>query len=123
MFPGCARRPKEFPVDVARPSRGRRGAGRRDPADEASGAYQLISPVASTMAPMSVQNFFKDSRSAVANADLRRKLDNANTRQREHAAHAIAEFPAYYHEKDAARAVKEDAVGRLDQLLLELRRK
>jgi len=75
------------------------------------------------MAPMSVQNFFKDSRSAVANADLRRKLDNANTRQREHAAHAIAEFPAYYHEKDAARAVKEDAVGRLDQLLLELRRK
>ncbi|HTY53702.1 MAG TPA: hypothetical protein VMB26_00800, partial [Candidatus Binataceae bacterium] len=69
------------------------------------------------MAPLSVQNFFKDSRAAVADDALRRKLENANTRQREHAAHAIAEFPPYYQEKDAARAVKEDAINRLDQLL------
>ncbi|MGD0073013.1 MAG: LUD domain-containing protein, partial [Candidatus Binataceae bacterium] len=75
------------------------------------------------MAPISVQGFFKASRAAVADADLRRKLDNANTRQREHAARAIAEFPAYQHERDAARTVKEAAIRRLDQLLLELRRK
>ncbi len=75
------------------------------------------------MAPISVQGFFKASRAAVADADLRRKLDNANTRQRDHAARAIAEFPAYQHERDAARAVKEAAIARLDQLLLELRRK
>jgi len=75
------------------------------------------------MAPISVQGFFKASRAAVADVELRRKLENANTRQRDHAARAITEFPSYQREKDAARAVKEEAIGRLDQLLLELRRK
>jgi L-lactate dehydrogenase complex protein LldF len=70
-----------------------------------------------------VQDFFKASRAAVADLELRRKLENATGRHGDHVAGAVAAFPSYQREKDTARAIKQDAIGRLDQLLLELRRK
>lgn len=66
--------------------------------------------------------FLEASRRAVADSDLRRKLENATGRHLEHVAAARAEFPAFDSERDAARRVKEDAIGRLDQLLVELKR-
>ncbi len=71
----------------------------------------------------SIQEFVKASREAAADLDLRRKLENATRRHADSVAGAVAAFPSYDREKDAARAIKQDAIGRLDQLLLELRRK
>jgi L-lactate dehydrogenase complex protein LldF len=66
-------------------------------------------------------NFFKASQAGVADLELRRKLENATGRHLEHVAAMRAEFPAFDAERDAARRIKENAIGRLDQLLIELK--
>jgi L-lactate dehydrogenase complex protein LldF len=70
-----------------------------------------------------LSNFFDATRSGVADHELRRKLENASGRHLEHVAHAADEFPPYDAERDAARRVKEDAIARLDELLIELKRR
>src|ERR1700682_2202694 len=70
-----------------------------------------------------VPDFFETSRKGVADAELRRKLENSTGRHLEHGAHMRAEFPRYDDERDAARRIKEDAIGRLDELLIELKQK
>ena len=69
----------------------------------------------------SSSGFLESSRRGVADADLRRKLENATGRHLEHVAATRAEFPAFDSERDAARRIKEDAIGRLDELLVELK--
>src|SRR5271154_6722538 len=66
-------------------------------------------------------DFFEASRAAVKDHELRRKLENASGRHLEHLAQVIAEFPLYEAERDRAREIKEDAIGRLDQLLAQLK--
>jgi L-lactate dehydrogenase complex protein LldF len=78
-------------------------------------------PVASEQKPS--PDFFEATRQGVANTDLRRKLENATGRHIDHVAHAKAEFPSYDAERDAARKIKEDAIARLDELLIELKGK
>ena len=73
--------------------------------------------------PVPVPDFLETSRKGVADADLRRKLENSTGRHLDHVAHMRAEFPAYDGERDVARRIKEDAIGRLDELLIELKRK
>ncbi|MGA2410334.1 MAG: LutB/LldF family L-lactate oxidation iron-sulfur protein [Candidatus Binataceae bacterium] len=68
-------------------------------------------------------DFFETTRQGVANTDLRRKLENATGRHIDHVAHARAEFPAYDAERDTARKIKEDSIGRLAELLIELKGK
>jgi L-lactate dehydrogenase complex protein LldF len=68
------------------------------------------------------REFVKLSAAAVNDADLRRKLENATARHVDHVAHARAGFPAYDDERDAARAIKADAIGRLDELVVEFTR-
>src|ERR1700722_15697244 len=68
-------------------------------------------------------DFFETSRKGVADADLRRKLENSTGRHLDHVAHMRSEFPRYNDERDAARRIKEDAIGRLDELLIELKQK
>jgi L-lactate dehydrogenase complex protein LldF len=70
---------------------------------------------------MSGQDFFAQSAAATANADLRRKLENATGRHLDHVAATRAEFPAYESERDASRRIKEDAIAHLDELLVELK--
>ncbi|MBF6560919.1 MAG: iron-sulfur cluster-binding protein [Candidatus Binataceae bacterium] len=71
--------------------------------------------------PDPAPDFFATSRAGVADAELRRKLENSTGRHLDHVAQMRAEFPPYDAERDAARAIKEDAIGRLDQLLIELK--
>src|SRR5207248_216105 len=52
---------------------------------------------------------------------LRRKLDKATGRHLEHVSAMRAEFPSFDAERDIARRIKQDAIGHLDQLLIELR--
>jgi L-lactate dehydrogenase complex protein LldF len=68
-------------------------------------------------------DFFESSRRGASDQGLRQKLENSSGRHLEHLAHAIEEFPAYNDERDRARKIKQDAIGRLDELLLELKRK
>jgi len=68
-------------------------------------------------------DFFESSKRGAADAALRQKLENSSGRHLEHLARAIEEFPAYDDERDRARKIKENAIGRLDELLLELKRK
>jgi L-lactate dehydrogenase complex protein LldF len=68
-------------------------------------------------------DFLESSRKGAADAELRRKLENSTGRHLEHVAHSRAEFPRYDEERDAARRIKEDAIGRLDELLVELKQK
>jgi L-lactate dehydrogenase complex protein LldF len=67
------------------------------------------------------QDFFAASEAAVADTDLRRKLENATGRHLEHVAATRAEFPAYDAERDASRRIKEDSIARLDELLVQLK--
>jgi L-lactate dehydrogenase complex protein LldF len=73
--------------------------------------------------PIPVPDFLESSRKGVADADLRRKLENSTGRHLDHVAHMRAEFPGYDGERDVARSIKEDAIGRLDELLIELKKK
>ncbi len=68
-------------------------------------------------------DFLESSRKGVADADLRRKLENSTGRHLDHVAHMRSEFPGYDGERDVARSIKEDAIGRLDELLIELKKK
>jgi L-lactate dehydrogenase complex protein LldF len=70
-----------------------------------------------------VPDFFDTSRKGVADADLRRKLENSTGRHLDHIAHMRGEFPRYDDERDAARRIKEDAIGHLDELLIRLKQK
>ena len=70
-----------------------------------------------------VRDFFETSRDASGDHELRRKLENASVRHLEHFAETRAEFPPYEDERDAARRIKDDAIARLDELLIELTRK
>jgi L-lactate dehydrogenase complex protein LldF len=66
-------------------------------------------------------DFFNATRAEVANLDLRRKLDNATGRHLEHVAAMRAEFTPFDAERDTARRIKQEAIGRLDELLIELK--
>jgi L-lactate dehydrogenase complex protein LldF len=67
------------------------------------------------------QDFFAASEAAVADTELRRKLENATGRHLDHVAATRAEFPAYDAERDASRRIKEDSIARLDELLVQLK--
>jgi len=71
-------------------------------------------------ASASPREFFKSSALATADAELRRKLHNATGRHLDHVSDARDEFPPYDDERDAARRIKDDAIGRIDELLVEL---
>ena len=73
------------------------------------------------MADGAAHDFFAASRAGVADLELRRKLDNATGRHLEHVAATRAEFPHFDQERDTARRIKEDAIGRLDELLVQLK--
>ena len=73
------------------------------------------------MAENSAHDLFAASRAAVADLELRRKLENATGRHLGHVAEMRADFPPFDQERDTARRIKEDAIGRLDELLIELK--
>src|SRR5689334_12787699 len=73
------------------------------------------------MPPGTQPDFFAASTAAVADTDLRRKLENATGRHLDHVAATRAEFPAYEAERDASRRIKEDSIARLDELLVQLK--
>jgi L-lactate dehydrogenase complex protein LldF len=73
------------------------------------------------MAAQRGSDFFTATQTGVANLELRRKLDKATGRHLEHVAEMRAEFPPFDAERDIARKIKEDAIGRLDELLIELK--
>ncbi|HXZ87031.1 MAG TPA: LUD domain-containing protein, partial [Candidatus Binataceae bacterium] len=73
------------------------------------------------MASGGPHEFFAASAAGVANRDLRTKLERTTGRHLEQVAATRAEFPPFDHERDAARRIKEDAIGRLDQLLIQLK--
>ncbi|HLW70999.1 MAG TPA: LutB/LldF family L-lactate oxidation iron-sulfur protein [Candidatus Binataceae bacterium] len=73
------------------------------------------------MPETSSHDFFAASRAAVADVELRRKLENATGRHLQHVAEQRAEFPSFEQERETARRIKEDAIGRLDELLVELK--
>lgn len=75
------------------------------------------------MADGAAHDFFAASRAGVADSELRRKLDNATGRHLEHVAATRAEFPRFDQERDAARRIKENAISRLDELLVQLRQR
>lgn len=66
-------------------------------------------------------DFFGASRAAVKDLELRRKLQNASARHLDHFAETRAEFPGYEAERERARRIKQDAIGRLDELLARLK--
>jgi len=68
-------------------------------------------------------DFFAASRAAVKDHELRRKLANASGRHLEHLAEVVADFPPYEAERDRAREIKADAIGRLDELLAQLKKR
>ena len=73
------------------------------------------------MAVQISRDFFDATRAQVADLELRRKLDNATGRHLEHVAAVRAEFPSFEAERDIARRIKQDAIGRLDELLIQLK--
>ena len=66
------------------------------------------------------RDFFESSTAAVADHELRRKLESASARHLDHFAQVKAEFPPYDDERDAAHRIKTDAIAHLDELLIEL---
>ena len=73
------------------------------------------------MATTHHHDFFAASAAAVGDAELRRKLENATGRHLSQVAETRAEFPPFDDERDTARHIKEDAIARLDELLIELK--
>src|SRR5260370_24851752 len=73
------------------------------------------------MAAQIGSDFFKATQTGVADLELRRKLDNATGRHFKHVAAMRAEFLPFDAERDIARRIKEDTIGRLDQLLVQLK--
>lgn len=68
-------------------------------------------------------DFFEASRKAVADHELHRKLQNASDRHLNHVAETRAEFPSFESERDTARRIKEESIARLDELLIQLKRR
>jgi L-lactate dehydrogenase complex protein LldF len=66
-------------------------------------------------------DFFAAARQGVADTELRRKLENSTGRHLDQVAAMRAEFSQFDAERDLARRIKEDAIGRLDELLLQLK--
>jgi L-lactate dehydrogenase complex protein LldF len=60
------------------------------------------------------------AREALADSQLRRNLGHATSTIRAKRARVVAELPDWEPLREAGRAIKADAIGRLDQLLLEL---
>jgi L-lactate dehydrogenase complex protein LldF len=73
------------------------------------------------MAVNSHFDFFHASQRAISDLELRRKLDKATGRHLDHVAEMRAEFPRFDAERDIARKIKQEAIGRLDELLIELK--
>ncbi len=69
------------------------------------------------------QDFFAASRKGVGDLELRRKLQNSTGRHLELVAATRAEFPRYEQEREAARRIKQEAISRLDELLVALKAK
>ena len=67
------------------------------------------------------QRFIAASQAAVADSSLRGKIENATGRHLEQLALTRAAFAPFEAEREAARHIKHDAIGRLDELLFELR--
>src|SRR5713101_5917244 len=127
MFRSGARGFPQLPDTGPGPSR-RRGGARGDLApDAASFPPQLAAPrirfrsSSALMAHSPAHDFFAASSAAVANLELRRKLENATGRHLHQVAETRAEFPPFDAERDTARKIKEEAIGRLDELLIELK--
>ncbi len=74
-------------------------------------------------APSKKSDFFALSEAAVADRELHRKLQNASDRHLDHVAETRTEFPPFESERDAARRIKEESIARLDELLIELKRR
>jgi len=74
-------------------------------------------------APPEPRDFFEASSAGAADRELHRKLESASARHLEHFAEVRAEFSPYEDERAAARRIKEDAIARLDELLIELTKK
>jgi L-lactate dehydrogenase complex protein LldF len=68
-------------------------------------------------------DFLETSRMGVADAELRRKLENSTGRHLDQVSLMRREFPSYDDERNAARSIKENAIGRLDELLIQLKQK
>ncbi len=66
------------------------------------------------------RDFFQASAAGAADHELRRKLENASARHLAHFAEVRGEFTPYEDERTAARAIKQEAIGRLDELLIDL---
>ena len=75
------------------------------------------------MQPTGPDEFYAAATRAAADTELNRKLENASARHFEHMAVAKAEFPPYETERDVARRIKEESIGRLDRLLVQLKDK
>ncbi len=75
------------------------------------------------MAANAHHDFFKASQTAIGDLELRRKLEMATGRHLDHVAAMRAEFPSFDAERDIARQIKQEAIARLDDLLIELKEK
>ena len=73
------------------------------------------------MAAQTYSDFFKATQTGVADLELRRKLESSTGRHLEHVAAVRAEFPPFDAERDLARRIKQEAIGRLDELLVQLK--
>jgi L-lactate dehydrogenase complex protein LldF len=66
-------------------------------------------------------DFFAASRAGVADTELRRKLEKTTGRHLDQVAATRTDFPQFDTERETARRIKEEAIGRLDELLVELK--
>ncbi|HUY28932.1 MAG TPA: LutB/LldF family L-lactate oxidation iron-sulfur protein [Candidatus Binataceae bacterium] len=69
------------------------------------------------------RDFFQASEAGAADHELHRKLESASARHLGHFVQVRDEFAPYEDERSAARAIKQDSIGRLDELLIELTRR
>jgi L-lactate dehydrogenase complex protein LldF len=67
------------------------------------------------------KDFFRASRKAVADLELRRKLANASGRNNAHTAETKAAFPQWEEERNRSREIKQHAIEHLDELLIQLK--
>src|SRR5215467_919569 len=68
-------------------------------------------------------SFFESSEAGAADHELQRKLENASSRHLDHFAHVKAEYSDYEEERSQSRRIKEHAIARLDELIVELTEK
>ena len=65
-------------------------------------------------------SFFESSEAGAADRELQRKLENASSRHLDHFAQVKAEYSDYEEERSQSRRIKEHAIARLDELIVEL---